>query len=68
MNLGDWNIFQPSCNICYHISLNVVPLVYEIFERNVQINFENQQRYDALLCSKGLTQNSSFGAHQAKMT
>ena len=70
MKLDDWNIFQHSCNIIYHTSLNAVPLlhVFEIFQRNVQIDFENQQRYDVQLCSKGLTQNSSFGVCQAKMT
>ena len=54
----DWNIFQPSCNI----------LLFEIFQSNVQIDFENQQKYDALLCPKGLAQNSGFGVCQAKMT
>ena len=66
---SDWNILQPSCNICYHTSLNVVPLEFEIFLRNVQIDFQNQQRYDALLCSEGLTENSSLGVSgQAEMT
>ena len=70
MKLNDWNIFQHSCNICYHTSLNVVPLLhaFEIFQRNVQIDSENQQRYDAQLCSKGLTQNSSLGLYLDKMT
>ena len=51
-----------------YLTERVVPLLFEIFQRYVQIDFENQQRYDALLCSKGLTQNSSLGAYQAKMT
>ena len=54
--------------LCNHTSLNVVPLLFEIFQRKAQIDFENQQRYDAMLCPKGLTQNSSFGVYQAKMT
>ena len=54
----DSNIFQPSCNI----------LLFEIFQRNGQIDFENWQRYDALLRSKGLTQNSSLGVSKVKMT
>ena len=32
---------------------NVLPFLFWIFQRNVQINFENQQRYGGLLCSKG---------------
>ena len=58
---------QPSCNTCYHTSLKVVPLLFEIFQRNDQIDFENEQIYDTLLCSKGLTHRSSLGVHYAKM-
>ena len=60
--------FSPVASICHHTSLNVAPLLHGIFQRNVQIDFENQQRYDGLLCSMSFTQNSSLGVHQAKMT
>ena len=67
MKPDEWNIFQPGCKICYLTSLNVVPLLFEIFQRNVQIDFESQQSHDTLLCFKRLTQNGSLGFYQAKM-
>ena len=66
MKLADWSIFQPCCDIRYHTSMNIVSSLFEIFQGNVQIDFENQHGYDALLCYKGLTQNNSLGVHRAK--
>ena len=41
MKFGDWNIFQPICNMHYYTSLTEVLLLSEIFHSNLQIDFEN---------------------------
>ena len=70
MSYETWGLEHFSAQLQHTLSYltECSTLLFEIYQRNVGIEFENQQKYDALLCSKGLTQNSSLGVHQAKMT
>ena len=67
MKLGDSNIFQPSCNIRYDTSLNVVSSLFEIFKGMSKLILRISRDMMDCYILRVLTQNSGLGVHQVKM-